>query len=341
MKPASCLDDVSKGTAASADLEDCACPRCGGGSAVAAVRSPDRQFPSAGVFTASRCTTCGLLFQNPRVSGAALAKHYPADYAPYEAAELGLDEPSRWHLQHRQGYAHLGATLQPTARQRRYGEHACCFQLLPDYAPGGTVLEFGCAAGNRLALLKRLGWQNCVGNEYSESAAGKARQRGLEVLAGPVEDALAKFPDASLDAILGGFVIEHVTNPFNLTRELARKLRPGGQFLFSTVNIESPCFWLYGPHWYDLDLPRHMVFFRRQDLRAMLSHDFVIEWIQVESALNDYLGSARYRRRDGIGGWRGCLDATLLRLDGRLARPLRWMARAGLGARIYVCARKK
>ena len=240
-----------------------------------------------------------------------------------------------------QRYHHLESDLRPTAKQLRYGNAICGFNLIPDYSPGGSVIEIGCAAGNRLALLKRLGWESCVGYEYSESAATTARKRGLKVVTGPFEAAVAGIPDQSLNAIVAGFVIEHVIDPYGMTRLLAAKLKPGGQFLFSTINIGSPDFWLYGSYWYDLDLPRHMVFFRKEDLRAMLSEDFKIENILIESALNDYLGSARYRIRDGKGGWRKWLDSTLLRIGPRLARPLSYLARAGLGARIYVIARKK
>ena len=189
-------------------------------------------------------------------------------------------------------------------------------------------------------LLKQLGWDRCVGYEYSAAAARAARERGLEVVSGPFEETISAIPDQSLDAAVAGYVIEHVTDPYRLTRQLATKLKHGGQFVFSTINIETPDFRLYGPYWHDLDLPRHMVFFRERDLLAMLSGDFKIESIRIDGDVNDYIISANNRRRDGISGWRRLIDLMVLRLGRRLARPIRLLARVGIGSRIFVKARK-
>lgn len=324
-------------------LVPCACPRCGASEVSLVHQTPDRQFEFPSLFCASKCRSCGLLHQNPRIPLDQLGRHYPNEYCPYSNTmqEINLDDAVISHLVREQGYTHLNCDLQPTFRQRRYGRAGARSYLIPDFAPGGKVLEFGCAAGNRLALFKRLGWSSCIGSEYSDVAATMARARGLDVKTGPVEAALESFPNGSLDAVVGGYVIEHLVDPFATTRAIAAKLKSGGHFLFSTINIDSPDYWLYGAYWYDLDMPRHMVFFRKQDLRAMLAPDFEIEALLFECGLNDYLGSARYRARDNVGGLRGLFDKALLRLGNRIARPIRLIARAGLGGRIYVIARKR
>jgi SAM-dependent methyltransferase len=328
-------------TAQTDGLERCACPRCGSTRSSVTLRSPDRQFESPTIFCVSRCARCGLLFQNPRIPLGLLPDHYPKQYAPYAPVELSLDAATRWHLKHRQGYHHLESGSWLSSVQRRSGRRSSGFNLIPDFRPSGRVIEIGCAAGNRLSLLKRLGWASCVGYEYSDSAAATARNRGLDIVTGPIEDSVDEIPKGSLDAIVAGFVMEHLTNPFEMTRRLASKLRPGGQFLFTTVNVHTPDFWLYKRYWYDLDLPRHMVFFRRGDLRAMLHPDFEIETILIESAVTDYQGSARYRKKDRLGGWRELFDDKLLRGGALLRRALALLARTGLGARIYVIAKKR
>lgn len=322
-------------------VRPCRCPQCNSDKSTIVFTSIDRQFPSIQeTFFASRCQVCGLLYQNPRVLPDALLRHYPDDYIGYNQEEISVGPQCIWHLKNEQGYTHLECNLNPTPRQKLEGRASSCFHLIPDYSPGQKVLEIGCGAGNRLALFKRLGWDFCIGNEYSESAAAVARSRGLDVIVGPLEEMISSIPEQSLAAIVGGFILEHLAQPFNLIRQLAGKLKSGGQILLSTINIESPDFWLYKAYWYDLDLPRHMVFFRKQDLRAMLEKDFKIEKIVTDSSLNDYLGSARYRVGDGVGGWRKLMDTALLRLNTHLRRPLSYLARAGFGARIYVIARK-
>ena len=322
-------------------LEGCACPRCGANRSRIVLRSPDRQFDFPDVFCVSRCAECGLLFQNPRIASSELSRHYPDEYPAYGEAEFVLAEETKWYLKNRMGYRHLESDLKPTSRQIRFGRAASASALIPEYAPRGRVVEIGCAAGNRLALFRRLGWESCAGIEYSEAAAAAARARGLEVTTGPIEEVVLEIPDRSLNAIIAGFVIEHVPNPFALAGQLAAKLKEGGQFLFSTVNVDTPDFWLYGRHWYNLDLPRHMVFFRKRDLHAMLDPDFEIEKIYYQSSPNDYFVSATYRLQDGARGWRKRLDSTLLGPGPKLSRLFSYLARAGLGARFFVIARKK
>ena len=79
-----------------------------------------------------------------------------------------------------------------------------------------------------------------------------------------------------------------------MTNQLSAKLKPGGQFIFSTLNINSPDFRLWRENWYDLDLPRHFTFFRKRDLYQMLEEHFQIVNVYYQPAANDYVGSARY-----------------------------------------------
>ena len=319
----------------------CPCPKCGSTRSKWRLSSPDRQFPLPGLFHVSSCLDCGLWFQNPRISLEALGAHYPKDYAPYLVEELGLEPAALWHLRQRQGYDHLTLPPAPDKAGCARGKRTCQYWLLPDFRRQGRVLEVGCAAGNRLMLLKRLGWETCIGNEYSSDACAKVAERGLEVLPGPIDAMLDTFEDNSLDAIIAGFVIEHVPDPFGLARRFAAKLKPGGQLVFNTIQIRTPDFWLYREFWYDLDLPRHMIFFRKKDICDMLAPGFTISSIVYQAALNDYRGSARYRNRESLRGWRGWIDRSILRLDERLHTPLQHLSRLGIAARIFIHARKR
>jgi 2-polyprenyl-3-methyl-5-hydroxy-6-metoxy-1,4-benzoquinol methylase len=134
----------------------------------------------------------------------------------------------------------------------------------------------------------------CSGIEYSDCAARLARERGFVVHSGRVEDTLDAIPDNSPDVIIASFVMEHLENPFRVTETLNAKLRPLGQFIYSTLNINSPDFRLWRENWYDLDLPRHFTFFRKRDIYQMLEKHFEIRGVYYPISPNDYVGSARY-----------------------------------------------
>jgi SAM-dependent methyltransferase len=144
------------------------------------------------------------------------------------------------------------------------------------------VLEIGCGNGDTLRRLRDLGWKDLHGIELSDSAARIARPDGFTIKVGTIENALESYPDASFDVILGAMVLEHLVNPFAVVHQVARKLKPGGEFLFSTVIRDSLDGRIFGPYGVCFDFPRHMVFFRKRDLNEMLRADFerVQSWHQ-------------------------------------------------------------
>jgi SAM-dependent methyltransferase len=168
--------------------------------------------------------------------------------------------------------------------------------LIPHYVPDGRLLELGSGSGTRLRFLRALGWRDPQGIELSPAAAGTARGLGLDVRSGAIETELAKHEDRSLDAVIAAMVLEHLYDPFAIVELVFRKLKPGGQFLFSTVNRDSWDARWFGKYWRNLDLPRHMVWFTTADLKAMLREYTDIE-VFHHAATIDFVGSAEVRRR--------------------------------------------
>jgi len=195
------------------------------------------------------------------------------------------------------------------------------FRLIPHYGRDGRLLEIGSGAGDFLAELRGKGWNSAEGIELNPDAADTARRRGFPVACGPVENLLGGFPDNHFDVIVSAMVLEHLLNPFEVLRAIAAKLKPGGEFLFSTVVRDALDARLYEAFWRGLELPRHTVFFTQDDLRAALRGQFEFVEHVHHNMPNDFVLSAR---------WRG------KRLDwiiGRLfASPLGWPAGFALAA---------
>ncbi|RZS63430.1 3-demethylubiquinone-9 3-methyltransferase [Agromyces ramosus] len=104
---------------------------------------------------------------------------------------------------------------------------------------GGRALDIGCGAGFIAEELAALGF-GVTGIDPSrvaiEAARAHAAQRGLGIayLVGPGEE--LPFADAAFDLATCCDVLEHVRDLDRVVAETARVLRPGGLYLFDTIN---------------------------------------------------------------------------------------------------------
>lgn len=206
------------------------------------------------------------------------------------------------HMIHGLGYRHLeGSSLSERVAASlgsrlsyRARWQACC-DLVPHFRSGGILIEIGCGNGGYLRRLRDLGWRNLQGIELVPRAAAAARSLGFEVREASVEEALKSYPDEHFDVIVSSMVMEHLLNPFETARLIANKLKPGGELLFSTVIRDSLDGYMFGPYGVSYDFPRHMVFFRKNDLDEMLEERFDVIRSCHQSTPIDFQRPARLR----------------------------------------------
>lgn len=100
----------------------------------------------------------------------------------------------------------------------------------------GDLLDFGCGDGRILQLIQRkLGAQwRAVGFDPNAEEVELARGLGLyQRLHVAFGDAVPE-PDATFDIVFSNSVLEHIPNIEPVLSEVARLLRPGGKFVFTT-----------------------------------------------------------------------------------------------------------
>jgi 2-polyprenyl-3-methyl-5-hydroxy-6-metoxy-1,4-benzoquinol methylase len=124
-------------------------------------------------------------------------------------------------------------------------------QLGTDEMP---VLDVGCGRGEWLELLKEQNLR-AQGVDVNRILVEECQRQGLEVIERDVIVYLRTLPDASLGAVTGFHIIEHL--PFEvlvkLMDETVRVLKPGGVAIFETPNPENV---LVGSYTFYLD-PTH------------------------------------------------------------------------------------
>jgi 2-polyprenyl-6-hydroxyphenyl methylase/3-demethylubiquinone-9 3-methyltransferase len=112
---------------------------------------------------------------------------------------------------------------------------------------GRRVLDAGCGGGLVARELAAAGAE-VVGVDRSLGSLGVARRAVARRAAGgsfrPAQGRLERLPfaDAGFDAVVAADVLEHLPDLPAAVAELARVLRPGGSFLFDTVN-RTPWSW--------------------------------------------------------------------------------------------------
>jgi SAM-dependent methyltransferase len=97
---------------------------------------------------------------------------------------------------------------------------------------GHAVLDVACGPGDLVALAAGRGAQ-ATGIDLAEGMVEAARRAHpkLEFRVGDAED--LPLPDASADAALAGFILNHLPHPERCAAECARVLRPGGGAAFA------------------------------------------------------------------------------------------------------------
>jgi methionine biosynthesis protein MetW len=109
--------------------------------------------------------------------------------------------------------------------------------LLERIGRGKRVLDVGCLGGklSRVILERN---NEVWGVEINALAAEAARERGIRVKVGDVEEGLP-FDDDSFDVVHAGELLEHLYDTKVFFEECRRVLRPGGALLFSAPNLNS------------------------------------------------------------------------------------------------------
>jgi len=246
------------------------CDLCGLDNVERLLTGKERLLGGEEEFGVVRCRNCGLIYTNPRPTREEISRYYPSQYSAFAFSQGGL-----------------AAFLRRTSMEREVKKMR---ELIGEV---GRVLEVGCGTGEYLAALQGVGGWSVMGLEPSPYAAQVAKERGLEVVAGTLEE--AGLADEAFDLVILRHVLEHLPSPSQALEEVRRLLVDGGLCLLTLPDIGSWEAKLLGRFWYDLDLPRHLYHFTKKSLFNLLTkHRFQVRRIGHSYTPNIWIGSLRY-----------------------------------------------
>ena len=225
------------------------CPSCSASEAkLIRAGCKDLLHGVAGEWNLLECRSCGLVYTTPFLDLNRLLDYYPTNYNPYNPAKS-----LRANF--------LGNTIR--------GGLMLPYRLFfgnPDWAeaPFGEkrLIDIGCGGGGFLAEATRQGWQ-CCGVDLSPVAVAAARAR---VPTARIENCELAALDAAekFDFINMSHVLEHLPHPKEALRGCFERLRPSGKLRVVVPNFGGLESRVFGRAWIGLDVPRHLVHFRKE-----------------------------------------------------------------------------
>jgi SAM-dependent methyltransferase len=238
----------------------------------------DRLFGAPGSWDLQRCTGCDSAYLDPRPTADTIGLAYERYFGAKRPLEAPAN-PAVSQLKARIVNGHLNAALGydlepssalgrivPLFPKRRWRAEWTVRHLRKGK---GTprLLDVGCGTGEFLVRMRDAGWE-VRGIEPDPASAAVARAAKLDVQQAGLDE--AQLEEASFDAITMNHVIEHLHDPRRAIERTLELLRHGGSLWVATPNIDGLGHERFGPNWFGLDPPRHLVLFNGDALEGLL-----------------------------------------------------------------------
>ncbi|MBI1353000.1 MAG: methyltransferase domain-containing protein [Acidobacteria bacterium] len=225
-----------------------ACPRCEGEGYRTLYRGADRLYrTTTRNFSVIECSSCGLMRLDPFPTQEELRSFYPENY---------------W-------WEHDDSAVNRLAEMYRrvvMGDHVRFARAAVE--ADGRLLDVGCGGGSFLAAMVEHG-VDCFGSDFSAKAAAQCL-RHAEAPAVCAQLPRLPFQPHSFQTVTMFHVLEHLPDPVSAVEAVAELLPPGGRFIVQTPNASCWQLLLLGDRWNGLDVPRHLINFRSEDLEELL-----------------------------------------------------------------------
>lgn len=268
--------------------EDVPCPLCGSEESIPELSVPlsDYEKPC----TLVRCSSCSMVYLNPRPTAETIGYFYPEDYVAYRSPspELNLWQRFRRYLEwsilsEDYGYelvkpGWLRTVLSTLARPFSSPEPAS-HTSIPYYGEG-NYLDVGCGGGWLAHRMQERGW-TVTGIDFSQHSVEQVRANyDFPVHLGSLPHPEIK-PE-SFDVVNLAAVLEHVHQPHEFIQSAVDVLKPGGQLVLSVPNYDSWDRRYFGPDWYGLSIPHHTLHFTPNTLTQLIeAHGLTVKDLRI------------------------------------------------------------
>ncbi len=183
------------------------------------------------------------------------------------------------------------STTMVSLRRRQYSALVEKYRL-----KNRKIIEVGCGQGEFLSILKEFPVR-AFGIEHKRELVFKAKNRGLSVAEGFVEDGAARIPGGPFDAFLSFNFLEHQPDPNGMLQGISSNLSGEGIGLVTVPSLE---YILEQDSWYEL-IRDHLAYYTFDTLRFLMEKNG-FEVLEQEVVNRDTLSVVVRKRRRQDGG---------------------------------------
>lgn len=221
------------------------CPVCSGKKSFLVKTLYDDRYGYPARFTLKRCKKCCHIFlQTDRFSSENLADLY-TNFYPRASFDL---KSFNSHEEMSGFFAWLD------------GVYSSAFRNVP---PGVRVLDIGCGFGQSLGYHKSRGC-DVYGVEADGNIRRVAEKFNFNVHVGLFKHEI--YEDNFFDYVTMDQVLEHVVDPCETLRGVAKILKPGGRAIITTPNAFGWGARIFGSRWINWHTPYHMQFYSKTSM---------------------------------------------------------------------------
>jgi SAM-dependent methyltransferase len=234
-------------------FEPVTCYSCGSGAFHARLIAEDDLTGKPGRFRFVRCDTCGLTYQNPRLTLDRIFDYYDDQYIAHrKKRDWGILTPLFERAMRK-------LDLDKDRIVRRY----------VTLTPSSDVLDVGCGAGSFLKHIQTRHGARITGIDFKDLSGSPSLDKahfhcGLFYEA-PLED-------ARFDLVTMWHFLEHDYDPLRSLRTAKRVLKAEGRLIVEVPRLDSRTFNWFGDRWPGLQAPQHTVLLDREALLRLVSN---------------------------------------------------------------------
>jgi ubiquinone/menaquinone biosynthesis C-methylase UbiE len=227
-------------------LEKVNCYGCGQAKGKAFISGNDDLTGKPGRFKFVKCTSCGLVYQNPRIAIEGIKEFYDNEYIAHR-------KKSDWGVLTR----FYNRAMEKHDREK---DKIVRKAFLP--GPNSKILDVGCAVGTFLSFMKNRYACSVSGVDFTDLAAQNT-ERGIDFSCGLFYE--TTFAEKSFDLVTMWHFLEHDYDPMRSLKKAYKVLKPGGYLIMEVPRLDSASFKLFQDRWPGLQAPQHTVLFDKQN----------------------------------------------------------------------------